>query len=287
MKAAKFDYVRPASLAEATAALASAGIGGRVLAGGQSLVPQMAVRELTPSALVDLRRLSELDFIELRSDHVAIGAMTRHRTAEISALLAELVPLVPLALARVAYPTVRNQGTSGGSLVNADHRAELPAVAITLGASIVLASVAGQRVVPASEFFLGDRQTTLAPGEILTEWRIPLEMSKYRWAMDEFTQRHRDFPVTASYAGVLLGPDGVIKDARLTIGATAPVAVRVAAGEALLVGRTPSEELVDAVLDILPGALDPVSDRFGDAEYRITLAQKLTRGTLRAALGIA
>lgn len=285
MKPAEFDYERVTTLDEALGALA--GIeNARVLAGGQSLIPLMAMREVRPTKVVDLRRVIQLDYIEARDDHVAIGAMTRHVTSETSSVLTELVPLVPMSVTRVAYPTVRNQGTAGGSLAHADFRSELPACAITLDACLILRSPGFERIVAADDFFLGHQQTAIRPGEILTEWQVPLEASQYTWAMDEFTPRWRDFAIIAAYAGIRLGQHGRIDGARLTIGASDPTPQRIRSAEELLLGESPSVALAEEVAALVPAALTPVSDRFGDASYRRSLAATYARRVLLRAMSL-
>jgi carbon-monoxide dehydrogenase medium subunit len=284
MKSAKFDYVKATTILEAMNALEDPDT--KILAGGQSLVPLLATREIRPGRLVDLRKVTELDYVVVRDDHVAIGAMTRHHTSETSPLLAELVPLIPMAVSRVAYPTVRNQGTAGGSLAHADYRAELPAVALTLDADLVVRSSQGERVIPASDFFLGDRETAISPDEILIEMRVPRSNVRYNWAMEEFNLRYRDFAIVAVYAGLTLGGDGLIESARLTVGATDPVAVRIRAAEEFLQGKTPTADAFEEASHLVGPFIHPEEDRFGTPEYKVNLATVLTERALSTAANI-
>jgi len=285
MKSAKFDYVKATTVLDALAALEDPDT--KVLAGGQSLMPLLATREVRPGRLVDLRKVSELDYVVARDDHIAIGAMTRHRTSETSPLLAELAPLVPMAVSRVAYPTVRNQGTAGGSLAHADYRAELPSVALTLDAELVVRSSQGERIIPASAFFLGNGETAIGPGEMLIEMRIPRSNSRYSWAMEEFTLRYRDFAIVAVYAGLDIGGDGLIESARLTVGATDPVAVRIRAAEEFLQGKAPTSDTFIQASLLVGSFIHPEEDRFGTPDYKVKLATVLTERALSAATNTA
>jgi carbon-monoxide dehydrogenase medium subunit len=284
MKSAPFEYERVATVADAVQAL-SRGNDAWPLAGGQSLIPLLAMREARPGVLVDLRHVNELDYIEVRGDHLAIGAMSRHYTVETSPVVAECAPLLSAAITRVAYPTVRNQGTAGGSLAFADHRAEYPAVAMTLDGSIVLTSAAGERVIPAADFFTGHCQTVRRPDELVTELRIPLTQG-WVWAMDELTLRYRDFAVVAAYAGVKVGDDGRITAARVTVGATDPVPIRVVAAESALVGAEPSAEVVAVAAEAAAAAVSPSSDRFGPPAYRKAVTKTYVERVLSTVLSL-
>lgn len=281
MKSPRFDYLSPRTLSDAVTMLAEAPPASRVLAGGQSLMPILNRREARPPVLVDLRRVEGLDRIEVRDDHVAVGAMTRHHAVEHSALLADLVPLLPRSIGKVAYPTVRNQGTTGGSLAHADFRAEHPAVALTLDATLVLASVDGVRLVPAADFFVGHQQTSIGEREILIEVRYPLFGMSWRWDMDEFLLRYRDFAIVACYAGVAL-EGGRVRRCRLTIGACDPVPLRLHDLERRLVGAELTPAVIDDVAAEAARASRPAADRFGGPQYRRELIRTYVRRVLAA-----
>ncbi|MGI9038766.1 MAG: FAD binding domain-containing protein, partial [Gemmatimonadota bacterium] len=193
MKPAPFEYVRPASVAEAIEAIASGGYAARALAGGQSLIPAMNFRLAQPSVLVDLGPLEDLRGIRLDGDRLRIGAMTRQRDVERSVVVRDHAPLLAEVMPWIAHPQIRNRGTIGGSLAHADPAAELPAVMLVLGATLTAQGPSGARRIPAAEFYTGLFETALEPDEILTEIDVPVRTSATRWAFEEVSRRHGDF----------------------------------------------------------------------------------------------
>ena len=182
-----FDYVEAISVGHALALFAEHE-DAKFLAGGHSLVPMMKLRLVSPSVLIDIGRIAELSYIDDRGDHVAVGALTRHRAVEGSPLLAEHVGLLAHVAGQVGDPQVRNRGTLGGSLVHGDPAADLPSAALALGASMVITGAAGTRVVPAAEFFVNFLETAVGDGELLTEIRFPKRTGD-GWAYQKFNRR--------------------------------------------------------------------------------------------------
>src|SRR5262252_6295097 len=203
MKPAPFEYHRPASLQEAFDLLDRYGEDGRILAGGQSLVPTMNMRLVTPRAVIDINRLPDLDAIRITPDGLVVGALARHETLERSALVREHAPLIAAAMPHVGHEAIRTRGTLGGSLALADPAAELPACAVALGATIGLTSRRGRRDVPAADFFRGIYTTALESGELVTEVAVP-RAAGWRWGFEELARRHGDFALAGLAAGVRL-----------------------------------------------------------------------------------
>src|SRR5438094_8051082 len=193
MKAPRFAYARPASLAEALALLQEHGDDARVLAGGQSLVPMMNFRVAAPKVLVDINRIGSLTGIKVTKSFVRIGALARHVEVERSADVAKHLPLVAAAMPHVAHPAIRNRGTFGGSCALGDPAAELPACAIALGASFVVAGKKGERRVAGQDFFKGLYATALRADELLVAAEFPLPKPGYASAFGELARRHGDY----------------------------------------------------------------------------------------------
>ena len=273
MKAPRFSYVRPDSLASVLELLAEHEGEARILAGGQSLMPTLNMRLSEPGLLIDINRIDALKGISLEDGTVRIGALARHAEVLASPLVAEHLPLIADAMPHVAHVAVRNRGTFGGSIALADPAAELPACAVTLDASFVLASRRGRRTVPARSFFHGLYETELAEDELLVEARIPVLAPGYRSSFLEFARRHGDFAL----AGVCCHArveGGVLSDVSLACfgGEDRP---RLAAASAAVEGRAWSEEVKDAVKTALGGELDPAGSFHASAATRVHLAQVL------------
>ena len=193
MKAPRFAYARPASVAEALALLDKHRDDARVLAGGQSLVPMLNFRVAAPKVLVDINRIAALSGIKVTKSHVRIGALTRHVELERSPEIAKHLPLLAAAVPHIAHPAIRNRGTFGGSCALADPAAELPACALALGATFVIAAKKGERRVAARDFFKGLYATALRPGELLVAAEFPLAKPGYKSAFGELARRHGDY----------------------------------------------------------------------------------------------
>ena len=277
MKPAPFDYEAPDSLPEALALLARHGGEAKLLAGGQSLIPVMNFRLAQPSLLVDLNRLPDLDYVRRSAaGGLLLGALTRQRRLERDPLVAELAPLLHEAVPSIAQPQIRNRGTLGGSLAHADPAAELPVVAVALGARLRLAREGAERWVDAQDFFTGLFSTALEPEEILVEIELPPPPPRTGWAFLEVARRHGDYAQAGVAARVSLDSDGRCREAGLTYlsAGAAPVAARQSA--AVLAGEVPSPLAFAAAAEAAEGEIDPVDDVHASARFKRHLARVLT-----------
>ena len=281
MKPAPFDYVAPHTLDEAVAALARGGDDAKVLAGGQSLVPLLNFRLARPTLLVDLNRIPELAYVHIRDDGVAIGAMTRQVTVERDAALAKNQPLLNEAIRWVGHPAIRSRGTIGGSLAHADPAAELPAVAVCLGAQVTVVSPRGRRTLAAEGFFHGFLTTALRPDEILVETLLPPPRPRTGHAFVEFARRHGDFALVGVAVSVRVNRES-IEDARIVLTGVGGKPVRVREAETVLIGGSIAER-VGAAADAARTAIDPEADIHASKEYRAHLAGVLTERAIRTA----
>ena len=282
MKLPDFQYEAPTTLAKAVGLLAEHQDEASVLAGGQSLIPLMALRLARPPVLVDINGLSELSGVSLSDGWVAVGAMTREYVAEESETVTESVPLLAAALPLIGHEAIRSRGTIGGSLAHADPAAELPAVARALDAEFVVRSQSGERVIPAAEWFEGYLATARRPDEILVEVRFPAAGPGTGASFQEVARRHGDFAMVGLAASLTLA-DGAVSDARLAFSGVADVPVRAAEAEAFLVGQEPSAQLFEEAARRATADIDPPADLHGSAEYRKKVAAALVRRGLRAA----
>jgi aerobic carbon-monoxide dehydrogenase medium subunit len=282
MKLPYVEYEAPTTIAEAVDLLAEHEDEASVLAGGQSLIPLMALRLARPAVLIDINGLSELSLVAVTDGRVAIGAMTREYVAEDSATVGDAVPLLAAALPLIGHEAIRNRGTIGGSLAHADPAAELPAVALALDAEFVVRGRAGERVVPAADWFEGYLATSRRPDELLTEVRFPAAAPGTGVAFLEVARRHGDFAIVGLAVSLTLA-DGVISDARLAFAGVSDVPVRVAEAEDLLAGERPSAELFAEAARVATAGLDPPADLNGSSEYRRQVAAALVRRGLQAA----
>jgi aerobic carbon-monoxide dehydrogenase medium subunit len=269
---APFDYVRPGSADEAIAALVEHGDEAKLLAGGHSLLPLMKFRLALPTVLVDVGRLDDLSYVRDAGDHVAVGALTRHRQLETDALLAEHAPLLRHAAGQVGDPQVRHRGTIGGSIAHADPASDLPAVLLALGATLVATGPGGERTVPVDGFFAGFLETVLDPTEMLTEIRVP-KAPGAGWSFQKFNRRAQDWAI--------VGVACVRSADRTGIGLVnmAPTPIRASAVEAAIASG--------ASLDDAAGRADegtePSVDLNASEEYRRHLARVLVRRALEEA----
>ena len=281
MKPPAFDYSRPESLDEALGLLAEYGPDAKVLAGGQSLLPLLSMRLIAPARLVDINRLAELAHIRSGPDAVRVGALARHAAVLRHPGARDRQPLLAEALAAVAHPTIRNRGTSVGSLVHADPAAELPAVLCLLGGSVTIASTAGRRSVPAGEFFLGPLESAVRPGELAVEASFPVLPARSGTAFVEVSRRHGDYAVCGVAVLVELDEDNRIATARagyLSVSAT-PLVLDLTGA----VGGRSYDDDLSAAADAARAGVDPEPDIHASAAYRRHLAGVLTG----RALGIA
>jgi len=271
MKPAPFEYHRPTSLAETFELLDRYGDDGRILAGGQSLVPALNMRLATPRAVIDINRLPGLDAIRLEPEGLVVGALTRQEALERSPLVREHAPLLAAAGPHVGHAAIRARGTVGGSLALADPAAELPACAVALEATIRVSSRRGPRRVAAADFFRGIYTTALEPGEVVTDVVVPLAAPGWRSGFEELARRHGDFAL-AGLAALALVQGGAVADARLVFFGVGTRPVRARGAEAALVGRRADVPALAAAGRALARDLDPPGDIHGSSALRLHLA---------------
>src|SRR5580700_9800763 len=282
MKPPAFDYIAADSIAMAVAALAQAGDDGKIIAGGQSLVPMLNFRMLRPSVLVDINRIAGLDVIAETSEAIRIGALTRHYQLETSPLIAYHLPVLSSAMTHVAHLAIRNRGTIGGSLAHADPAAELPMLALLLDAEITIESARGARVLAARDFLVGSLATALEEDEMITEIRFPPLPPAAGWDFAEFALRGGDYAIAAAAAIVVLR-DGKVVEARLALMGIDETAVRATAAEKLLIGERYRPDILRAAAAGARAAVSPSSDLRASADYRRYLVAVLSEQVLAAA----
>lgn len=288
MKPAAFAYHRPDTIEQALDLLSEHGDEGKILAGGQSLVPAMNFRLAQPAALIDINRVSGLAFLEESpAGGVRIGATTRQRAAEQSALVSGRAPLLHQALPSIAHVQIRNRGTVGGSVAHADPAAELPAVMLALGARMHARSRRGARWIAAEEFFTGLLSTALAPDELLVEIELPPVPAGAGHAFHELARRSGDYAIVGVAAQVVRDPGGRVSAARIALLGVGegPVLARAAAG--VLVGQTASAEVVRAAAEALGDDIDPHGDVHATPGYRRHLARVLVGRALADACALS
>lgn len=285
MKPAPFEYHRPATAAEAAQLLAELGDGARVLAGGQSLVPMLALRLAVFDHLVDVSRLAELRGIEPRDDALWFGAGTVAATVERSDLVRSAVPLLAFATPFVGHFQIRNRGTVGGSMAHADPAAEYPAVALALDAEMEALSVRGRRAIPARSFFTGHWSTALEPDELLVGVRFPRWSGRCGFGLREFARRHGDFAIAGAAAGVELGEDDRVRRCAIALFGLAGTPVRAAAAESAAVGSAVADLAVDDLGRLATEGLEEVpTDVHGSAAYRRRVGAAMVSRALSAAV---
>lgn len=270
MRPAAFEYYAPRTLEAALDMLASEGPDARVIAGGQSLVPMLALRLARPTALIDLNRIPELAGIRQVGSAIHIGAMTRQAHALASPLVLAQMPLLHYGLENVGHPPTRARGTVGGSLSHADPAAEISAVMLAYRARMVLRSKRGERVVPAEEFTLGTFETAIEEGEILTEIRVQARPGEGT-SLVELSRRRGDFAMASAAARMALAEDGTCASAHLVIGAVAPLPLRFDAVAAALEGRIVTEDLVREAV----GLIDLDLFEFDNADISLAYRRKI------------
>lgn len=281
MKPSAFEYSRPQSLAEALELLAEHGPDAKVLAGGQSLLPMLSMRLAAPARLVDINRIAELSYVRTEADGVRVGALARHAELERHPAARSSQPLLAQALKLVAHPTIRNRGTTLGSIVHADPSAEMPAVLSLLGGTVTVSSATRRRTIEAAELFRGPLESALAADELATEAFFPSLSAQSGTAFVEVSRRHGDYAVCG--VAVLVGLDD---DLRVS---TARAGYLSVAGTPLVLeltepirGRTFDADLSPAA-DLARASVDPEPDIHASAEYRRQLVGVLTARALRSA----
>ncbi len=290
MKPAPFDYLAPATLSEAVALLErfdNAGEDAKIIAGGQSLMPMLAMRVARPSVLIDLRRITDLDFLREEAGSIVIGAMASKRSAEDSALIRSKQPLFHAATELVGHLQIRNRGSVGGSFAHADPASEYPAVALVLDMQMKAVGPGGERLIPAAEFFVTYMTTSLEANEILTEIRMPVMRAGTGWAIQEFARRSGDLAL-AGVALTMRLADGVCRDVRMAAFGVNPTAVRLTAGEEALNGQAPGPAAFARAAAAAADALEePMSCIHATSDYRRQLVKTLAERSLIEAAGRA
>lgn len=279
MKPAPFDYVRPGTLEEALQALAGHPE-AKVLAGGQSLVPLLSMRLAAPAVLVDINALPDLDHVTVDATGVRVGALARHARVLADAEVARVQPLVALALANVAHATIRNRGTTVGSLVHADAAAEMPMVLRLLGGSVDVVGPAGRRTIAAEELYVGPLESSLAHDEIAVEAFFPALAAGSGVAFEEIARRHGDYAM-CGVAAVVAVEDGRVTSARAGYLSVSDIPTVVDLTEALDGELTPAA--LDRAADAALAVLEPETDIHATADYRAHLARVLTGRVVTAA----
>ena len=278
---AAFEYERATTLEGALESLREHGPGARVIAGGHSLLPMMKLRLANPDYLVDINDLAELSYIREEQGEIRIGAMVRHAELLRAHLLAERFPVFRDAEQVIADPIVRNRGTIGGSLCQADAAEDLSAVCTAVKARVVIRGAEGDRVVGMDEFHVGPYMTAVGSGEMLTEIRIPLSAGAGS-AHEKVERRAGDWAIAAASAALWIR-DGVVADAGIALSAVGLTTVHVRRAEELLTGKAPAAELFAEAAKIASEDCSPTADGRGPVDYKRHLAGVLTQRALRRA----
>jgi carbon-monoxide dehydrogenase medium subunit len=291
LKPAPFDYVAPTSLEAAVHALAAADGDGKIMAGGQSLMPLLNFRMTRPTVVVDLMHIPGMSFIEARGDAIAIGSLTRHADLEFSDLIAKKLPVMSAAMPHVAHLAIRNRGTIGGSLAHADPAAELPMLALFYGATIRAQGPGGWRDIPAEEFFVSALANCLEPEEIVFEIEFPILASHTGWAFEEVARRFGDFALACVALSIELR-DGRVADARVAVMGVAETPLRLYEAEQALRGVEGGSASAAKFAEIVRGSVSPNTDIHVSADYRRRLVGALAEKAfmtawIRAAGGAA
>ncbi|MBB5789400.1 FAD binding domain-containing protein [Jiangella mangrovi] len=289
MKPAGFTYHRPATVDDAVAVLAEVSPAGKVLAGGQSLVPLLSMRLASPEHLVDINRLADLAYVRVGDDggSVTVGALARHADVERDAAAHAVLPLLRDTLRHVAHPTIRNRGTTVGSIAHADPSGEMTAVLALLGGTVTLRSAAaGERTVAAHDFFTGPMSTCADVGELVTSVTFPVPEGRTGAVWTEVARRHGDYAVCGTGVVVTLDDDLRVAGARAAYISVAPEPVVLDLSEAV-VGAMYDDADWPAAGRLAAGRLDPDEDIHATAAYRSHLAEVLTTRALREAAGRA
>jgi carbon-monoxide dehydrogenase medium subunit len=269
MKAAAFAYHRPSTVAEAVQMLGEFGDDAKILAGGQSLVPMLAMRLTHFETLIDISRVDELKDIERRTDDVFVGAGTPHALVGMDDEVAESVPLLTLSTPYIGHFQIRTRGTLGGAIAHADPAAEYAAVALALDATMEATSARGRREIQAKDFFTGLWETSLAPDEILTGVRFPVWGGRSGFAVEEFTRRHGDFAIAGATIGVQLDDEGKVVRCGIGLLGLGSTPLRGSVAEDAVVGRPVDAVTAEEVGRLaMSGLSDIPADLQGSADYR-------------------
>jgi carbon-monoxide dehydrogenase medium subunit len=282
---AKFDYVRPSSVEDAVRALADGGEDAKVIAGGQSLLPLLRLRLAYPTLLVDVGGLSDLRGVRDESDSLLIGALTTHDDAVRDPLIAGHCGLIAQAAGQVADPAVRHRATICGAIAHADPAADMPAVMMALGATMIARGPGGERAIGAEEFFADYLTTTLAANEILTGIRVPKLGPGWGYRYEKFHRTAQAWAIVG-VAALARRSNGQVAEARVGLANMSPVPVRATAAEAAAAGADASRDALRLAAQRADEGTRPPADLHGAADYRRHLARVLTARALAVASGV-
>jgi 2-furoyl-CoA dehydrogenase FAD binding subunit len=283
MKPSSFDYFRPSTLEEAFQLLEQTGDEGKLIAGGQSLIPILNMRLSAPECLIDINGLKDMSYIRQEGEWLHIGALTRQRDVEKSSLIREKSPLLSEAVPFIGHMQTRNRGTIGGSVVHADPTAEIPLSLLALSGRAVIQSVDGTREVDLSEFFITYLTTDIMPGELLTELKIPLGSVSKGYSFQEYSRKHGDFALVASACVLDTDSEGRITTARLTLGGVDAVPILAEEAMGVLIGETLTDSLLEEAGALASSNVDPEGDLHASREYRLHLAGVYAKRAIRTA----
>jgi carbon-monoxide dehydrogenase medium subunit len=284
MKPAPFEYRVPHSIEQALEFIHDHADAAKILAGGQSLVPAMNFRVVQPSMLIDLNHLNELDYVREDGEYLRIGALTRERTLEFNTLIQNKSPLLHEAAPHIAHPQIRNRGTIGGSIVNADPAAELPVLMIALDARLKACSVSGERWIEAKDFFMGMFTTALEPDEILIEIELPFIAARTGWSFMEVAPRAGDYALMGVAACVTLNEDGKCAQAKLVYLNAGDGPVHATKASRILEHELLNDQLIEsAAAQASQKEITPFGNIHASAEFQRHLAKVLTRRALTQA----
>ena len=284
MKPAAFEYHAPETVADAAAILAEHADEAKPLAGGQSLVPMLALRLTRFEHLVDLNRVGELSGIRRENGSLVIGAMTRQRAVERDPTIATDVPLLAASVPLIGHSQIRNRGTVGGSVAHADPASELPAVALALDAELEVATASGTRTVVAADFFEGTWATVLADDELLTAIRFPVWEGRCGFAFDEVARRSGDFALAGVAVAVEVDGGGAVVRCAIGLLGLGSTPIRATAAEVALAGRFPTADEIAEIAQLAVADLEPPDDIHATASYRTRVGAHLVSRALRRAL---
>jgi carbon-monoxide dehydrogenase medium subunit len=283
----KFSYYAPSSLREVVTLLRQHKDEAKVLAGGQSLIPMMKLRILSPSIIIDLKNLKGmLSYVKDSGRTIRIGSLTTHAEVELSEELRSTVPLLPEAARWIGDMQVRNLGTIGGSVAHNDPAADWPVALLALDASIVVQG-SGRRVIPIRRFLKGPFTTALKPYEVVTEIVVPKPRPGHGWSWQKFERKAGDFATVNVAAVVVPGKKGSVQSASIAVGAVSPTPYRADRAERMLRGKAPTRDLIEKAAEVAAEPAQPVSDLRGSAKYKKWLARVLVRRALEEALSRA
>lgn len=282
----EFEYHRPETIDQALVLLTQHGDEAKILAGGHSLLPLMKLRFAEPAHLVDLNFIESLRGIKESNGLIEIAAMTTESQLITSQLLLDKCPLIPNAASQIADPQVRSRGTIGGDIVHADPGNDHPAIMLALEASFVILGSDGERIVPASGFFLGAFDTQLEENEILKAIQVPVSVAGSGHAYCKLKRKTGDF-ATAASAVSLVVDGGVCKKINIALTNAGATALKAEAAESILTGQTLSDLLIEKAVEKAMAICDPAEDLRGDREYKIHMAGEMTRRAIREAFAKA